>query len=363
MAAGVCTVTGGASELMQLELEMQCALREWIRVEFNGDAGMAAAALGVTGWEHIVGGQVTDSIAGTVGQEIVKKHGLGGAMLNGIALNDANKVAIGKMVLDGGGTAPTTLSKTYDLFWGLTVGWKKDIVVNVGAKATLSRGVQAGASLGAGIAGAGAEFVAGRFEGTKAHKKKIGFTAQVGAAAALGSAAGPAGAAAGAGVGAISWGASQVLGMAIEKAYEESGGNVSPAMTKYMSAKQRYDKARREGTGGKQQPWSAPKTKQSSGGGAKASKQVEVTPPWMEDMAPKDFICPITLGLMRDPVVASDGHTYERASISEWLQAHGTSPKTNCQLENSTLVQNITLRAHIEQWKTEQTSARESGRK
>jgi hypothetical protein len=160
-------------------------------------------------------------------------------MSGGVALTEANRVAIGKAMM-----SPDVIGGATSTF-GSTTG---DIALNVGGRFAVVKGVQAGAGFVTGIAGAGAEFVAGRFEGTKAHKKKIGFTAQVGAAAGLGLAAGPIGAAAGAGVGALSWGASQVLGMVIEKAYEESGGNVSPSRTKYMSAKQRYDKAISEGT-------------------------------------------------------------------------------------------------------------------
>jgi hypothetical protein len=31
---------------------------------------------------------------------------------------------------------------------------------------------------------------------------------------------------------------------------------------------------------------------------------------------------------MEDPVSTLDGHTYERASIEEWLRANDTSPST-----------------------------------
>jgi hypothetical protein len=33
--------------------------------------------------------------------------------------------------------------------------------------------------------------------------------------------------------------------------------------------------------------------------------------------------------LMRDPVILTDGHVYERKSIERWLISHCTSPKTN----------------------------------
>lgn len=35
---------------------------------------------------------------------------------------------------------------------------------------------------------------------------------------------------------------------------------------------------------------------------------------------PAAYLCPISQELMSDPVVACDGHTYERQSITEWLQ-------------------------------------------
>jgi len=41
------------------------------------------------------------------------------------------------------------------------------------------------------------------------------------------------------------------------------------------------------------------------------------------------FMCPITHELINDPVVAEDGHTYERQAIITWVQNKETSPKTN----------------------------------
>ena len=44
---------------------------------------------------------------------------------------------------------------------------------------------------------------------------------------------------------------------------------------------------------------------------------------------PEDFECPITFDKMRDPVVASDGNTYERAAIEAVLATgNGLSPMT-----------------------------------
>ncbi len=46
------------------------------------------------------------------------------------------------------------------------------------------------------------------------------------------------------------------------------------------------------------------------------------------DIDKEDLICPITLQMFHDPVVAGDGHTYERAAIVQWITEHGTSPIT-----------------------------------
>ena len=59
--------------------------------------------------------------------------------------------------------------------------------------------------------------------------------------------------------------------------------------------------------------------------------------------------CPISLTRMVDPVVAADGHTYDRASIEEWFQRSDTSPMTNVRLVNKNLVPNLLVRGMIRQ--------------
>ena len=44
--------------------------------------------------------------------------------------------------------------------------------------------------------------------------------------------------------------------------------------------------------------------------------------------APDALCCPISMEIMRDPVIAADGHTYERADIELWFANNNTSPKT-----------------------------------
>ena len=44
--------------------------------------------------------------------------------------------------------------------------------------------------------------------------------------------------------------------------------------------------------------------------------------------------CPISHEIMTDPVVASDGHTYERNNIKEWLRRDRVSPITNLPMDD-----------------------------
>ncbi|ELR17586.1 Ubox domain containing protein [Acanthamoeba castellanii str. Neff] len=65
---------------------------------------------------------------------------------------------------------------------------------------------------------------------------------------------------------------------------------------------------------------------------------------------PEEFLCPITQELMKDPVVASDGHTYEKLAIEEWIQKKAVSPMTNGALEGK-LYPNFSLKSRIAEWK------------
>ncbi|KAJ4788983.1 U-box domain-containing protein 4 [Rhynchospora pubera] len=66
---------------------------------------------------------------------------------------------------------------------------------------------------------------------------------------------------------------------------------------------------------------------------------------------PKDFCCPISLDLMRDPVVVSTGQTYDRASIIQWMdEGHSTCPNSGQLLSDSRLIPNRALRSLISLW-------------
>ncbi len=50
---------------------------------------------------------------------------------------------------------------------------------------------------------------------------------------------------------------------------------------------------------------------------------------------------------MRDPVVCADGHTYERAAITEWLTTSSRSPITNQPLRDTRLIPNYGLKSVV----------------
>ncbi|CAG9320651.1 unnamed protein product [Blepharisma stoltei] len=76
------------------------------------------------------------------------------------------------------------------------------------------------------------------------------------------------------------------------------------------------------------------------------------------DHVPEDFLCPITLAIMEDPVVASDGFTYERIAILLWFERSNTSPMTREDFKNKEVIENRRLRSMISQYldRTHQTA-------
>ena len=76
-----------------------------------------------------------------------------------------------------------------------------------------------------------------------------------------------------------------------------------------------------------------------------------------ERVIPDALTCSISLDIMQDPVMACDGHTYERAAIEAWLSASPTSPKTGEVLESTTLIPNHSVRQLIDAFHQAATDA------
>ena len=67
-------------------------------------------------------------------------------------------------------------------------------------------------------------------------------------------------------------------------------------------------------------------------------------------LKPPELVCPISHELMCDPVFAADGHSYERADITEWLKGHNTSPLTGEALANTQLTPSHAMRGLVQRF-------------
>ncbi|CAH8353947.1 unnamed protein product [Eruca vesicaria subsp. sativa] len=68
--------------------------------------------------------------------------------------------------------------------------------------------------------------------------------------------------------------------------------------------------------------------------------------------APSHFYCPLTKDVMENPCVASDGYTYEKRAIKEWLEKNYESPMTDLPFTNQTLLPNHSLLSAIKEWRS-----------
>jgi serine/threonine protein kinase len=66
------------------------------------------------------------------------------------------------------------------------------------------------------------------------------------------------------------------------------------------------------------------------------------------DKPDDSLLCPITLELFNDPVLAQDGHTYEREAIIEWIQKNGRSPITDQKLSLEHLYPNYAIKKAVD---------------
>ncbi|KAG2326847.1 hypothetical protein Bca4012_035752 [Brassica carinata] len=69
---------------------------------------------------------------------------------------------------------------------------------------------------------------------------------------------------------------------------------------------------------------------------------------------PSHYLCPIFQEVMKDPLIAADGFTYEAEAIREWLaNGHDTSPMTNLKMEDCNLIPNHALHLAIQDWQNQ----------
>lgn len=68
---------------------------------------------------------------------------------------------------------------------------------------------------------------------------------------------------------------------------------------------------------------------------------------------PEEYLCPITSEIMTEPVVAADGQTYQKESITEWFRRENRkSPSTGANLSSPILYDNFTLKKIINSYES-----------
>jgi hypothetical protein len=79
--------------------------------------------------------------------------------------------------------------------------------------------------------------------------------------------------------------------------------------------------------------------------------------------APEFLVCPITQEVMEDPVITSDGHTFERSAIEAWLGNNNTNPMTGGEITSKALTPNFALRDACAAYKAKQPGNADSIRR
>ncbi|XP_038996897.1 U-box domain-containing protein 4-like [Hibiscus syriacus] len=68
-------------------------------------------------------------------------------------------------------------------------------------------------------------------------------------------------------------------------------------------------------------------------------------------LIPPEFICPLSLELMADPVIVASGHTYDRDFIKKWIDLGLTvCPQSRQTLAHTIFIPNYTMKALIANW-------------
>jgi U-box domain len=70
-----------------------------------------------------------------------------------------------------------------------------------------------------------------------------------------------------------------------------------------------------------------------------------------EDRPPPNYLCPLTLLVMDDPVNDGCGHCFERRAILDWLEYRDVCPISRKPIAYDSLFRNGHLKARIQQWK------------
>lgn len=73
-------------------------------------------------------------------------------------------------------------------------------------------------------------------------------------------------------------------------------------------------------------------------------------PPRLPTDVPSQFMCPITMEIMTDPVMLTDGQVYERKAIVKWLETNSKSPLTNIPIQKDIVIPCFVLRNLMQEY-------------
>ena len=71
--------------------------------------------------------------------------------------------------------------------------------------------------------------------------------------------------------------------------------------------------------------------------------QAKVQEGSIDERCPRSFICPLSIAVMKHPVICADGYSYERSAILSYMRRCRNSPVTGQELANHTLTNNAWL--------------------
>lgn len=70
-------------------------------------------------------------------------------------------------------------------------------------------------------------------------------------------------------------------------------------------------------------------------------------------LIPEEFLCPLTLDIMQQPVMTRWGHNFERHALMKWMESHDHCPLTRNPIALKDVITNRALQARILQWQHE----------
>jgi hypothetical protein len=73
---------------------------------------------------------------------------------------------------------------------------------------------------------------------------------------------------------------------------------------------------------------------------------------------PQEFICPISMDIMKNPVICEDGYSYDKTNILNWLKTSSTSPMTREKMSLERILPNESLKNAIDKWTKERNKKR-----